>query len=150
MRVPLWWPAEWNGKVDDFPEGTWASFHGQAFSAGGGGFALQDKVESLKLNPFLTLSCLSFLLSPWLHVMCLFSPVQSKGITDTLKWNATLLRETKENTLMEGWNDMCLGYQCRDSFDWSEAWERHKSNHRELLLISEGRIKRQTRKCLCR
>lgn len=51
---------------------------------------------------------------------------------------------------MEGWNDMWFGYQCRDSFDWSEAQERRKSNHRELLQISEGRMQRQTRKCLCR
>lgn len=152
MAVPLWWPAEWDGKVDDCPEGTRASFHEQVFSAGGEGFASLDKVGSLKLNPFLTLSHLFFFppSSKITHYVPFFSPVQSNGVADTLKWNAAPQWETKENTLMEGWNDMWFGYQCRDSFDWSEAQEKHKSNHRELLQISEGRIKRQTWKCLCR
>lgn len=89
--------------MDDCPEGARASFHGQAFSAGGGGFASLDKVESLKLRPFLTLSHLFF--SPFSqdYTLCAsFSSVQSNGVTDTLKWIAALLWETKENTLMEG------------------------------------------------
>lgn len=84
--------------MDDCPEGARASFHGQAFSAGGGGFASLDKAESLKLRPFLTLSHLSFSLSPRLHIMCFFPPVQSNGVADTLKWIAAPLWETKENT----------------------------------------------------
>lgn len=42
---------------------------------------------------------------------------------------------------------MWVGYQCRDSFVRNEAWERAKSNHRELLHISKGRMKRQARLC---
>lgn len=85
--------------MDDCPEGARVSFHEQAFSAGSGVFVSLDKVKVSNLGlSSLSLSHQFFSLSPRLHIMCFFSPVQSNGVADTLKWIAALLWETKENT----------------------------------------------------